>query len=329
MYAPRTTTFFSALCVACVPAGCTGPQSALDPAGPSAASIHLLGVVMYVGAAFVTVLVTVLMLVPVVRRRPTVVDSRWFLWGGGVVLPAVTLTMLVPYVMSAGHETRMPTSGPHLSIDVTAYQFWWAVSYRPADAPAAIASANEIRFPVGEPVEVFLRSHDVIHSFWVPNLAGKTDMIPGQTNRVVIQADRAGVYRGQCAEFCGLQHALMAFDAIVMEKTEFDAWLARLAAPVPIPQAPELRHGRAVFVEYGCAACHGIRGISESPLGPDLTDVGARRSLGAGAIPPGTANMARWIADSQHLKPGNAMPSFERLEGPRLDALAAYLASLQ
>ncbi len=309
--------------------GCKGAQSALDPAGPSAASIHLLGIVMWVGAAIVTLLVTVLMLAPFVRRRSGPANRRLFLWGGGVALPTLTLTALVPYVMTIGHETRSPIAAHRISVDVTAHQFWWAVSYRAANVLSPVISANEIRLPVGEPVEVVLRTDDVIHSFWIPSLAGKTDMIPGHTNRMMIEATRAGVYRGQCAEFCGAQHALMAFDVIATDPREFDAWLARLAKPVPAPQTPELRQGRAVFVEYGCVACHSVRGVSESHLGPDLTDVGGRRSIGAGTMPGGATNIARWIVDSQHLKPGNTMPGFERLDGRRLAALGAYMASLQ
>lgn len=308
--------------------GCHGPQSAIDPAGPSAAAIHVLGMVMYVGAALVTLLVTGLMLVPFVRPRKRVVNRGLFLWGGGVALPALTLTALVPYVMSQGHETRAATDADRLSVDVTAYQFWWAVSYRTGGNPG-IPSANELRLPVGEPVEVTLHANDVIHSFWVPNLAGKTDMIPGRANRMVIQADRAGVYRGQCAEYCGAQHALMAFDVIAMPRNEFDVWLERLAEPVPEPHLPELRRGRQLFTKLGCFVCHTVRGQAESRLGPDLTQIGGRRSIGAGALPGGVGNIAGWIASAQHLKPGNTMPSFQHLEGEQLREVSAYLASLK
>lgn len=311
-------------------AGCGGRQSALDPAGPSAASIHLLGMVMYAGAALVTALVAALMLVPFLRRRERgPVNRRLFLWGGGVALPAVTLTALVPYVLSVGHETRAATSPDRLSVDVTGYLYWWDMSYRRPGGPPAVSSANELRLPVGEPVELLLRADDVIHSFWVPNLAGKTDMIPGRVNRMVIQADRPGIYRGQCAEYCGLQHALMAFDVVAMPRADFDAWLAGLAQPVRDPPAPELRRGRDLFVDLGCGACHAVRGVTESRLGPDLTLVGARRTIGAGLLPGGVGNIAGWIASAQHLKPGNAMPSYDQLEGPQLRALAAYLESLR
>jgi cytochrome c oxidase subunit 2 len=312
-----------------LPAGCAGPQSALDPAGPSAASIHRLGIWMYVGATLVTLLVTALALVPFLRRRDRPVNRRLFLWGGGVALPFLTLTALVPYVFTVGHGTRAPTAPDRLSVDVTGSLYWWEMSYRRAGGASPAVSANELRLPAGEPVELLLRANDVIHSFWVPNLAGKTDMMPGRVNRMVIQGDRPGIYRGQCAEYCGRQHALMAFDVIVMPRAEFDAWLARLAQPAREPPTPQLREGRALFVDLGCTACHTVRGHVGGRLGPDLTQVGARRSIGAGTLPGGVGNIAGWIASSQHLKPGNAMPSYDQLAGPQLRALAAYLESLK
>ena len=317
------------LCATGILSACAGPQSALDPAGPSAASIHRLGMVMWVGATLVTLLVVVLMLVPFLSRRERVVNRNLFLWGGGVALPAVTLTLLVPYVMIVGQGTRAATGPGRLSIDVTGALYWWEMSYRRGDGQSGITTANELRLPTGEPVELFLRANDVIHSFWVPNIAGKVDMIPGRINRTVIQVDRPGIYRGQCAEYCGMQHSLMAFDVIAVPRDEFDEWLARLAHPPAEPQNAELREGRDLFVRLGCGACHTIRGMAESRLGPDLTQVGARRTIGAGTLPGGVGNIAGWIASAQHLKPGNLMPSYDRLEGPELRALAAYLDSLK
>ena len=307
---------------------CGGPQSALDPAGPGAASLHRLGILMYVGAVVVTLLVTVLMLMPFLRRRERQVNRRLFLWGGGVALPLFSLSLLVPYVLGVGGDIRAGAIPASLTIDVTGRMWWWDVVYRAKDG-REVASANEVRLPIGEPVELVLRSDDVIHSFWVPNLAGKTDMIPGRVNRMVLQADRAGVYRGQCAEYCGLQHALMAFDVVALPRAEFDAWLATLAGPAPEPRTDQQRQGQKLFLTLGCGACHTVRGVSGGELGPDLTRVGARRSLGAGTIPGGIGNLAAWIASSQHLKPGNAMPSYDQLRGEQLRAVAAYLASLE
>jgi cytochrome c oxidase subunit 2 len=284
---------------------------------------------MYAGATVVVLLVVVLALVPVVWRRERAPDRRLFLWGGGVALPLVTLSVLVPYVFRVGHEMREPTAPDRLSVEVTGHQFWWAMAYRRSPLPAAAVSANELRLPVGEPVELVLRADDVIHSFWVPTLAGKTDLIPGRLTRMVIQADRPGVYRGQCAEYCGLQHALMAFDVVVLPRPEFDAWLARLAAPTREPASPELLAGRALYDSLGCGACHAVRGVSTGRSAPDLTQVGARHSIGAGALGGGIGNIAAWIASAPHLKPGIAMPAYDALAGRQLRALAAYLESLK
>jgi cytochrome c oxidase subunit II len=308
--------------------GCGGVQSALDPAGPSAASIHRLGVVMYVGAAFVTALVVVLMLTPFLRKRERPINHRLFLWTGAG-LPALTLSLLVPYVLAVGQETRAPQPSERLTVDVTGHLYWWSMSYRRGSLLSDTATANELRLPAGEPVELLLRSNDVIHSFWVPNIAGKTDMIPGRVTRMVVQADRPGIYRGQCAEYCGLQHSLMAFDVMVLPRHEFEDWLARMTQSVREPPTQELREGRKLFQSLGCGGCHSIRGVGQSGLGPDLTNVGARRTIGAGTLPGGVGNIAAWIASAQHLKPGNAMQSYDRLEGSQLRALANYLESLK
>ena len=310
-------------------AACAGKQSALDPAGPSAASIHFLGMLMYIGAAAVTLLVIVLMLVPFVRRRERVANEKWFLWGGGIALPAITMLLLVPYVFTVGHETRAATTENRLTIEMKGHQYWWDVAYRPRETLSPIASANELRLPVGEPVELLLGADDVIHSFWVPNLAGKVDMIPGRVNRTVIQVDRPGIYRGQCAEYCGAQHSLMAFDVIAMPRRDFYLWLARLSQPVREPASAELQQGRDAFLQLGCGACHTVRGVSQSDLGPDLTQIGIRRTIGAGALPGGVGNIAGWISGAQHLKPGNKMQSFDQLEGAQLRTLANYLESLK
>jgi len=284
---------------------------------------------MYVGAAVVTLLVTALMLIPFLRRRERSVNHKLFLWGGGVALPFFTLAALMPYAMTTGSETRASTAPDRLSIDVTGNLWWWEMSYQRAGGAASVSSANELRLPAGEPVELFLHANDVIHSFWVPNLAGKTDMIPGRVNRMVIQADRPGIYRGQCAEYCGLQHSLMAFDVIVLTRAEFDSWLADLARPAAAPQTPQLRHGQELFVTLGCGTCHAVRGLTQGRLGPDLTQIGARRTIGAGALPGGIGNIAAWIASAQHLKPGNTMPSYDQLAGPQLRAVAEYMESLK
>lgn len=320
---------WSALLLAAAAAGCDGPQSTLDPAGPAAASIHTLGLFMYVGAALVTLLVSVLILVPFLRRGERAPRRKLFLWGGGVALPGLTLTALVPFMVATGDDMRASPSPGRLAVEVVGYQYWWEMSYQRPGGLSSVASANELRLPVGEPVELHLRAEDVIHSFWVPSLAGKTDMIPGRVNRMVIQADRPGLWRGQCAEYCGAQHALMAFDVVAVPRAEFDTWLASLARPVPEPATPALQEGRDLFVALGCGLCHAVRDLTDGRLGPDLTQVGARRTIAAGTLPGGVGNIAAWIASAQHLKPGNRMPSYDQLEGPQLRALSAWLESLR
>ena len=309
--------------------GCAGPQSALDPAGPSATSIAHLGTIMYVGAAIVTGLVCVLMLVPFMRQQERRVNRKLFLWGGGVALPALTLTALIPYALTVDRNSRAPVQAHNLVIEVIGHQYWWEMSYQRGPLNAPVRTANELRVPVGEPVVLWLRSADVIHSFWIPSLAGKTDMIPGRVTRMVIEAARSGGFRGQCAEYCGAQHSLMALTVTALSRGEFDAWLARLAEPVREPPTSDLRQGRDLFVSLGCGGCHSVRGLADTRLGPDLTQVGARGMIGAGTLPGGVGNIAGWIASAQHLKPGNAMKSYDQLEGPQLRALAAYLESLK
>lgn len=305
---------------------CSGRQSALDPAGPSAVALHTLGIVMYVGATAVTVLVTAVMLWPFLRRTHRPARRGLFLWGGGVALPSVALLGLIPYVLVTGDGMRQRQAA--YTVDATGFVYWWEMSYRLPDGRRA-TTGNELRLPVGVPVEIWLRSDDVIHSFWVPSLAGKTDMIPGRVNRMVLQADRVGVYRGQCAEYCGAQHALMAFDVIVTERAEFDAWLARMAEPVAEPATAEHRRGRELFLASGCGSCHAVRGVADGQRGPDLTNLGSRLSLGAAAFPNNIGTIAGWIVAPQALKPGNRMPAFAHVTGDELLALAGWLESLR
>jgi cytochrome c oxidase subunit 2 len=252
-----------------------------------------------------------------------------FIVGGGVILPVVVLSALLTYSFLLARE-QVAVSGDGLRIEVIGKQWWWEVRYFPPGADEPVIGANEVRLPAGQPVEVSLRATDVIHSFWIPNLAGKTDMIPGSVNRMVIQADAPGEFRGQCAEYCGGPHALMAFYAVAMAPDDFAAWLEREARPARTPEEPFLVEGRELFLASGCGACHTIRGIAaEGELGPDLTHVGGRRSLAAGILPNNVGTIAGWIADPQRIKPNNKMPAFNTFSGEELRALAAYLASLE
>ena len=214
-------------------------------------------------------------------------------------------------------------------MEVTGRLWWWELRYLDADGGEIARTANEMHIPVGEPVTLRLISDNVIHSFWVPQLQGKTDMIPGRVNESWIQAGEPGVYRGQCAEFCGVQHSMMAFLAIAEPAEAFDRWLARQAQPAAEPTEPSLVRGRDVFLRAGCGGCHTVRGTpAAGRTGPDLTHIAGRRTLAAATVPNTRGHLAGWISDPQHVKPGNKMPA-ATLEPGDLHALIAYLESLE
>jgi cytochrome c oxidase subunit II len=304
-----------------------GPlQSMLEPGSAAAALIHELGLWLYAGAALVLLLVVALTLYGAFSAPRRVSEKLWLL-GGGIVFPSVVLLALLAYAIHVGHSLSGPPSRT-ADIEVVGKQWWWDVRYALGGGQTVLA--NELRIPVGKPVEIALASEDVIHSFWVPALAGKVDMIPGRANRIVLEARAPGVYRGQCAEFCGAQHSWMAFYVVALPEAEYRAWLARQAAPAAEPADPFLARGRAAFLREACAACHTIRGTAAAgKQGPDLTHVGGRLSIGAGVLGNGPAALGAWIADPQHVKPGNLMPATKTLAGEELRALAAWLESLK
>ncbi len=209
-------------------------------------------------------------------------------------------------------------------------QVWWRVRYPAEGVQAEFSTANELVIPIGRPITVSVTAADVIHSFWIPNFGGKIDMIPGRINRFNFTADRPGIYRGVCAEFCGAQHARMAFDVMALEPAEFDAWRRTQAQPAPEPAIPFLARGRELFRSGGCGSCHVVRGTeANGQLGPDLTHVGSRRTIGAGQFPNNVGTLAGWIANVQQIKPGAKMPSYGSLTGEDLRAMAGYLESLK
>jgi len=305
--------------------GCSGPQSALDPAGDGADRLALLFWVMLAGAALLWA-GTVALAFFAARTRRGRFDERagsaLILWGGAV-FPTVVLTALLTYGLSITPDLRGPGDG--LRIHVSGEQYWWRVRYQPKDG-AAVESANEIRMPIGERVEFMLDAADVIHSFWIPSLGGKVDMIPGRTNRLVLHATKPGIYRGVCAEFCGQSHALMAFSVVVMERTEFDRWLTEQAGDA----APKNARGAELFLAQGCGACHAVRGTeARGRIGPDLTHFGGRRTVGAGILDNTAENVARFILETERIKPGSRMPSYSMLTQDESKAIADYLGSLQ
>lgn len=314
------------------------PPPVLDPQGPFSNTVTTLAWVLMALMALIFVLVCAAMWVALygsddLRSRlggERVV--RWF----GLVVPAGVLFLLLAWSMALVSELTT-VRGDELRMRIAGNIYWWRVSYLDAAGREWLADANELHIPVGQPVVIDMVSEDVIHSFWVPKLGGKMDMIPGRTNRLKLQADKPGVYGGQCAEFCGGAHSLMGFVVVAHEAADWQRWLAARQSPAsnavtnvaPVANT-EVARGRQLFGEVGCAACHRIAGTDAQGLsGPDLTFVGARRSLGAGILPNNRGTMIGWIGDSQSIKPNNRMPSYRSLSGAELDALAAYMESLK
>jgi cytochrome c oxidase subunit 2 len=328
----RLTLLASTLACSLILAGCSsGSPSTLDTHGPGARTIARLWWFMFAVATAVVVFVTILILVGVLRRRRSSQaedEPRWslgLLFGGGVVFPIVVLTVVWVWSLHDMAALSQPARPGQLSIDVVGHQWWWEVRY----PQQGIVTANDIHIPVGQPVRLQLTTNDVLHSFWVPQLTGKTDMITGRTNTMTIQADTAGIYRGQCAEFCGLQHAQMIFSIVAQTPSDFQAWMQREQGPPAAPTDPVAMRGMQVFEEAPCAACHTIRGSTATgTIGPDLSDFGGRLSIGAGALPNTRGGLAGWIVNSQTIKPGNLMPPMQ-LDPDELQALISYLESLK
>jgi cytochrome c oxidase subunit 2 len=257
-------------------------------------------------------------------RRSRITDHG-FIWVGGIIVPMLILLTLSGFTVETTAAVRKPSAG-ELRIDVVGKRWWWAVDY-PAQH---ITTANEIHIPLGQRVAIRVDSDNVIHSFWAPQLAGKIDAIPGQHNWLRFTARRTGTFRGLCAEYCGTQHAWMDFLVIVQTPADFARWMTRETILAGMAPATETQaRGQLVFVSSACAGCHTIRGTqANGNIGPDLTDVGQRRTLAGVRIPNTTGNLAGWIANSQTLKPGNLMPP-QSLSPGDLQAVVAYLQSLK
>lgn len=319
------------IAAALVLAACEGPQSALDPAGYGAGRVADLFWIMAAASAVIWLLV-IGAAVYAMRVRPGrhgVKATRMLIVGGGIVFPTVALGGLLVYGLALMEDLRAPAAGG-LRIAVTGEQWWWRVRYWPEGADRPVELANEIRLPVGRRVELVLDSVDVIHSLWIPPLGGKVDMIPGRVNRMVVEPTETGTFRGVCAEYCGTSHALMAFGVEIMEPDAFAAWLEHQAAPAAPPEAAPARDGRDAFLAAGCGACHTVRGTpADGRIGPDLTHVGSRLTLGAGILPNEVDAFVRWVGATEEIKPGVHMPSFGALGEADLAAIAVYLESLQ
>jgi cytochrome c oxidase subunit 2 len=308
-------------------------QSALHPVGPQA------GAIAWLWRVFLTVCVVVYVLVIAAtgralwHRRPAALvagaeERALTVVAGAVLVTALVLVALVGTSFVVGRRIGSLTRASAVTISIIGHQWWWDVRYEGASPAELLRTANEIHVPVGEPVLVHGTSQDVIHSFWVPGLHGKMDLIPGHDASIWIQADRPGVHRGQCAEFCGLQHAHMAIVLVAEPRPEFDRWLAAQRRPAAEPPGDAARAGRDVFMHDGCALCHAVRGTdADAVAGPELTHLMSRSTLGAGTLPNRPGHLAGWIIDPHGPKPGVRMPRSALPPGD-VQALLAYLESL-
>lgn len=303
------------------------PPPVLDPAGPYASSVTLLSWILFAMGAAV-LLVVLAALYAALFGRPGLqarFGGKTTIWVGGVAFPVVVLTVLLIYGLSLTRHLSDPVVGDEMRVRVTGEMWWWRIAYLDGQGRAIVYDANELHIPVGRPVVLELESGDVIHSFWVPRLSGKLDMIPGRRNLMRIQADVPGTFGGQCAEYCGGPHALMGFTVVAHEPARF-ARLMQSRLRREQESVPATGEGARLFETTGCSACHRIAGTGANGLaGPDLTYVGARGSLGAGILPNNRGTLMGWIGNSQAIKPNNRMPPYTVLNSDQLTDLAAYL----
>jgi cytochrome c oxidase subunit II len=315
-------------------------QSALESSGPLAAKVENLWWFAFITAS-VVYLATIGALWWAARRArlreqrgEILVDAdaeprmtRGVVWATGATI-VILLVFLVTDLSVGRTLSPVPEKRP-LTIEVIGHQWWWEVSYADTSPQGRFTTANEIHVPVGRPILFVLESRDVIHSIWVPNLAGKKDLIPGYTQSWWFQADTAGLYRGQCAEFCGLQHAKMAFHVVAEPPEQFAQWVTQQRKSAASSTDSVASRGREVFLTGQCAMCHSIQGTSAaSRAGPDLTHLASRRTIAAGTLPNTRGALAGWIVDPQRIKPGVRMPS-NQLEPKDLEALLTYLQTLK
>jgi cytochrome c oxidase subunit 2 len=323
-------------------AGCDGVQPLLAPGGPQSRNIARLGWFVLITFSVVTTVMWALIFWVAARRRGTLAehapydapsDKRWIVVGG-FLIPTIILGTI--FVMTLNSMKAFPMgddeihAGPPM-ITITGHQWWWEIEYHFGDTVNEhVVDANELHIPAGRPIDIRLQTHDVIHSFWVPRLHGKVDLVPGFDNRIRIQADQPGLYRGECGEYCGPQHAHMILLVDVLPQAQFDAWLARMRQPAAAPADRFAAQGQQVFMSNACAFCHTIRGTGAHGLvGPDLTHFGSRKGLAANSYPNGTGYLAAWVTHAQTMKPNAQMPNVTAFTGEELRAIVAYLEGLK
>ena len=315
------------------------PLGYLETFGPRADPVTALGWGLLALSCAVVVIVGVLVLWGVLtrRQRASIAPADLPVAGGeggmrwiyvGLALTLVALIGSLVWTVAVTAAVNSPAQKPALTLEVVGHQWWWEAVYDPDQPGRTFVTANEIHIPVGRPVQVKLTGADVIHSFWIPALTGKTDTIPGRTNLAWLQADRPGIYRGQCTEYCGKQHAHMAMFVVADPPAAFEAWRAGQLRPATDPQSADAARGAGVF-QARCSACHTVRGTpAGGVVGPDLTHLMSRSTIAAGTLPNNPSTLSGWVANPQALKPGAAMPA-TWLSGPELTDLRAYLETLR
>jgi cytochrome c oxidase subunit II len=320
-------------------AACEGPQNYMKDTGPAASGLASLGwfVLIVFGAATICVLLLIAWFA--VRRRGTLdwhapIDStegqRWIVVGG-VFVPVIVLAVIF---VGALHSMRAYPMAHHEGVTpeirVTGRQWWFNAEYLDAGTQGRVSVPTELHIVTGRPIDIELVTRDVIHSFWVPKLHGKVDLVPGMQNMIRIEADRPGEYAGECGEYCGVQHANMRLQIVAQTQEQYAAWLRNQRAEAREPTTPEQSRGRDVFMAAACPLCHAVRGTPAlGDVGPDLTHVGSRKRIAGGMLVNNRANLQAWITHAQSLKPGSQMPDLATFDGEQLNALAAYLQSLQ
>ncbi len=325
---------------------CAGhQQSAVDPGGPESGHIGTLWWFFLAVLGVIFIVVMTFTLLSLMRRHRGIeqepLETRHvppegtekkltrIVAGSTIATVIILFILLVSSIVTGKAVSELGDKKNGMVVEVTGNQWWWHVRYQNDDPSQILVTANEIHIPVGRPVMIRGTSNDVIHSFWVPNLHGKRDLIPSRVTTEWIQADSPGVYRGQCAEFCGLQHAHMALWVIAQPEDKFKAWMQEQLQPAVAPEDADKKRGQEVFLDKACVFCHAIRGTTAAAdVGPDLTHFGSRRSIAAGTLPNTKGNLGGWITDPQGVKPGNHMATIA-VNPNDLEPLLDYIESLK
>jgi cytochrome c oxidase subunit II len=319
---------------------CNGPQSIMHASGPAAQNISVIGWVVFILFGGVAAIMWGLLIWAALRKKGSLeTHEPWDTGGGqrwiliyGFAIPFLVLAGVFSFAMVRMSDFPIgdgQASG-HPEILVIGHQWWWEVRYIGGPPDTQFTTANEIHIPAGRPVEIQLQTADVIHSFWVPQLHGKVDMIPGQVNYIRIEANKPGRYPGECAEYCGAEHARMRLAVFAEPEQQFEAWKKEQLQPASLPTDPEAAHGEQVFLNAPCAFCHRIRGtLAGGLVGPDLTHLASRQAFAGDYYLTNKANLGGWVTHAQTMKPAAMMPNITEFNGPDLRALVAYLMQLK